>query len=63
MTTQDFILLVVQADGPCTLAHVLHDCKTQGFTKGFVQALQALKNARLVQTEQDEEGQTIIELI
>jgi hypothetical protein len=55
------MLTVVQADGPCTLQHVLNDCKAQGFTKGIVQALQSLKDERLVITE-DEDGETIIEL-
>ena len=58
MTTQDYILQVIQADGPCTLKHVINDCKFQGFTKGFVQALQALKNARLVDTD-DQDGETV----
>ena len=59
--TRDFMLTVVQADGPCTLKHVLSDCKNQGFTKGIVQALQSLKNEQLVITT-DEDGETIIEL-
>ena len=60
--TRDFMLLVVQADGPCTLKHVLSDCKNQGFTNGIVQALQSLKDDQLVITT-DEDGETIIELI
>ena len=59
--TRDFMLMVVQADGPCTLKHVLNDCKVQGFTYGLVQALQSLKDEQLVITE-DEDGETIIEL-
>jgi hypothetical protein len=59
--TRNFMLLVVQADGPCTLKHVLSDCKTQGFTSGIVQALQSLKDEQLVTTE-EEDGETIIEL-
>jgi hypothetical protein len=62
MTTAEFILQVVQADGPCSIKHVLHDCKQQGFTKGFIPALQSLKNARLVETD-SEDGDTIISLI
>jgi hypothetical protein len=59
--TRDFMLMVVQADGPCTLKHVLSDCKAQGFTNGIVQALQSLKDDQLVITT-NEEGETIIEL-
>lgn len=59
--TRDYMLIVVQADGPCTLKHVLNDCKVQGFTNGLVQALQSLKDEQLVITE-DEDGETIIEL-
>jgi len=55
------MLLVVQADGPCTLKHVLRDCRIQGFTNGIVQALQSLKDEQLVITV-DEDGETIIEL-
>jgi len=59
--TRDYMLTVVQADGPCTLQHVLRDCKLQGYTKGIVQALQSLKDEKLVITE-EEDGETIIEL-
>ena len=61
--TRDYMLICVAADGPCSLAHVLADCKFQGFTKGFVQALQSLKNAGLVRTDCDDDGATIIELV
>lgn len=61
-STRDYILQVVQADGPCTLKHVLSDCKFQGITKGFVQALKDLKDDHLIETE-EEDGETIVSLI
>jgi len=63
MTTEQFILDVVSADGPCSLKHVLSDCKVQGFTKGFVQALQSLKNKRLIETFIEDDGSVTVELI
>ena len=63
MTTSDFILLVVQADGPCSLKHVLWDCKQQGFTAGFVPALQSLKDQRLIETYAEDDGSTTVALI
>ena len=48
MTTYDFILQTVQSDGPCSLKHVLSDCKEQGFTKGFIPAYHALKMDNLI---------------
>lgn len=59
MTTSDYILIVVRADGPCSLRHVLADCKQQGFTAGFVKAFQSLKDQGLIYTETDEEGTTV----
>ena len=60
--TRDFMLDVISADGPCTLKHVLNDCKFQGFTKGFTQALQSLKNDGLIRTD-CEDGEITVELI
>jgi len=62
MTTQEYLLLVIEADGPCSLRHAWNDCKFQGYTKGFVKALQSLKDARLVETD-TEDGETTISLI
>ena len=63
MTTEEFMLDVIKADGPCSLKHVLADCKFQGFTKGFVQSLQSLKNKRLIETFIEEDGSVTVELI
>lgn len=62
MTTQEYLLLVIEADGPCSLRHAWNDCKFQGFTKGFVKALQSLKDAGLIRTE-CEDGDTTVELV
>lgn len=62
MTTKEFMLLAIEANNPCSLKHIIWECKDQGFTKGFIQALQALKNDGLIRTI-DDDGETIVELI
>jgi hypothetical protein len=59
MTTYDYILQVIQAQNPCSLKHVIWDCKQQGFTKGFVKALQTLKDDHLIFTEHEDNETTV----
>jgi hypothetical protein len=35
----------------------------QGFTKGFIQALQALKDAGLIRTDSEDDGATTVWLV
>ena len=59
MTTYDYILQVVQAHNPCSLKYVIWDCKQQGLTKGFIKALQALKDDQLIFTEYEDKETTV----
>lgn len=59
ITTKDYLLNVVQADGPCSLRYALADCKQQGFTKGIVKALHDLKAEGLIVVDHEDNEATV----
>lgn len=62
LTTKEYITLVIEADAPCSLKHLIADCDRQGFTKGFTKAFHELRIEHCINTYQSE-GATIIELV
>lgn len=54
----------IEASAPCSMAGVMHWATAQGFggTKA-VQAIQALKNDRIIDTSFDDDNAVIIDLV
>ena len=64
MTHYEAIRTHIEASAPCSMAGVMHWATAQGFggTKA-VQAIQALKNDRIIDTSFDDDNAVIIDLV
>ncbi len=64
MTHIEAIKTHIEADAPCTLKHVIVWASAQGFGGSkTVQAIQVLKNQRIIETSIDDDGTVIVDLI
>ena len=64
MTHLEAIQTHIEASAPCTMKHVMQWAAFQGFGGSkAVQAIQSLKNSRTIETSEDDDGETIIDLI
>lgn len=64
MTHLEAIQTHIEASAPCTMKHVMRWAASQGFGGSkAVQAIQSLKNSRTIETSEDDDGETIIDLI
>ena len=64
MTHLEAIRACIEADAPCSLAHVMHWATSQGFGGSkAVQAIQQLKTDRVIETSTDDEGSIVVDLI
>jgi hypothetical protein len=64
LTHYEVIKAHIEASNPCSLKSVMSWSTSQGFGGSkAVQAIDALKRERIIDTSQDDEGNTIIDLI
>jgi hypothetical protein len=64
LTHYDVIKTHIEASNPCNMRSVMSWATAQGFGGSkAVQAINALKRERIIDTSQDDEGNTIIDLI
>ena len=64
LTHYEAIKTHIEASNPCSMRSVMSWATAQGFGGSkAVQAIQALKNERIIETSQDDEGNTIVELV
>lgn len=64
LTHYEVIKTHIEASNPCSMRSVMSWTAAQGFGGSkAVQAIQALKNERIIETSQDDEGNTIVDLL
>lgn len=64
LTHYEVIKTHIEACNPCSMRSVMSWATSQGFGGSkAIQAIQALKNERIIDTSQDDEGNTVIDLI
>lgn len=64
LTHLEVIRTHIEASAPISLRSVLHWAASQGFGGSkAIQAIQTLKTDRVIDTSQDDDNQTIIDLI
>lgn len=64
LTHYDAIKTHIEASNPCALKSVMSWATAQGFGGSkAIQAIQTLKHERIIETSQDDEGNTIVDLL
>lgn len=64
LTHYEVIKTHIEASNPCALKSVLSWATAQGFGGSkAIQAIDTLKRERIIETSQDDEGNTIIDLL